>query len=95
MFKINFKKIDPVRDWKIIITFFTLGLLVISIFSWKLYLSGEIGGGYFTDKLSPIDTTKQLIDKNKLQSLISTLETKQADFLKIKAGQGKLIDPSL
>jgi hypothetical protein len=88
MKSLNFKKIDAVRDWKIILCLFALGLIFLSLFSLKIYLSSQIGGGYLGEEIAPIDTSIKMIDQKKLDASISLLENRSVEQL-------KPIDPSL
>lgn len=83
------------RDWKIVVLVFAAALIFLSFFSWKIYLSDKIGGGYFASELVTTDISVKTIDKNRLQADLLLLETKQADFLKLKATQSKPVDSSL
>lgn len=95
MKKILFKKIDSLRDWKIITWLFALGLILLSLFAWNVYLSSQIGGGYFGMVSDQSETATPTIDQKRLQADLKILEARQADLVRTKAGQTKLIDPSL
>jgi hypothetical protein len=87
--KINFlTKINPARDWKIMISLFALGLVLLSLFAWNVYLSSQIGGGYFTKDKSQENISVKMIDQNKLQSDLLLLENRPAAV-------SRVIDPSL
>lgn len=83
------------RDWKIIISLFAIFWCIVSAFAWQVYLSDKIGGGYFDVELLESDVPTQTIDKNKLHNDLLILEKSQAEFTRLKSGQGKMIDPSL
>jgi hypothetical protein len=84
-----------VRDWKIMVLCFAVGFIALSIFSWQIYLSNEIAGGYLSSEAVSTEPTTKPIDQKKLKANILIMETRQAEFLKIKANRSKLIDPSL
>ena len=65
------------------------------VFSWQIYLSNEIAGGYLSSDVVPTESLAKAIDQKKLDADILILQTKQAEFLKIKANRMKMIDPSL
>ena len=88
MKKLNFKKMTAVRDWQIIISLFTLGLIILSFFAWRIYLSGQIGGGYFNLDSVVSDNTLQTIDQKQLRADILLLQNRSYNQL-------KTIDPSL
>lgn len=83
------------RDWKIIVLIFATGLIVLSLFAWRIYLSEKIGGGFLAQEVPPADALTSTVNNQKLEAGLIILETRQADFLKIKADQTKLIDPSI
>lgn len=83
------------RDWKIMVCIFAVGLVVISFFAWKIYLSDQIGGGYLTPNEVTLDTSVRVIDLKKLQANLLILENKRDNFLKLRADQLKTVDPSL
>jgi hypothetical protein len=89
----NFKKI--IRDWKIIISVFGVGLISLSVFGWWIYLSDKIAGGYLTPKVETSEMLIKTLDEKRLKSSLLILETKQADFLRLKEISSKLADPSL
>lgn len=88
MKKINFTKINPSRDWRIITIIFALGLLALSLFAWNVYLSDQVGGGYFSSKISGEESVAKTLDQKKLKDVISTLEKRQPSL-------SRTIDPSL
>jgi hypothetical protein len=90
-----YKKAKPERDWKIIIVLFGLGLLVLSVFAWQIYLSDHIGGGYLAVEVPPADVSARTIDPKRLHTTTTLLETRQADFGSGKIGRARPIDPSL
>ena len=85
---LKFNKVDPIRDWKIVLAVFTLGLIALSVFAWQIYLSSQIGGGYFGTAASPTDAPVQLIDQKKLQADLILLQNHKASLV-------KTVDPSL
>ena len=84
-----------IRDWKILVYIFALGLIVISVFSWQIYLSNEIAGGYLNIEGINQQVPAKVINLKKLQADMLILETRQTDYLKIKVNPVKLVDPSL
>jgi hypothetical protein len=89
------KNINYIRDWKIVVLIFAIGLISLSLFAWRIYLSNKIAGGYLEPVTEPSGSSLKMIDLKKLQADLLQLETKQADYLKAKAKQNSLIDPSL
>jgi hypothetical protein len=87
--------IHHIRDWKILVYTFAIGLIAISIFSWQIYLSNEIAGGYLNIQDANQQVPAKAINLKKLQADLLILETRQTDYLKIKANPVKLVDPSL
>ena len=83
------------RDWKIGVITFAVGLILLSAFAWQVYLSDKIGGGYLAPEPTPAETAAKTIDKSKLQADLLGLQTKQAAGLKLETSQPKLVDPSL
>jgi hypothetical protein len=83
------------RDWKILVLIFAIGLISLSLFSWKIYLSNQIGGGYLPTEDVSSDTSVRIINQKKLQTNVLILENKQAEYLKQKNNQTKPVDPSL
>ncbi len=90
-----FNKIKPARDWNILVIFFGLGLIVISIISWQIYLSNQIGGGYVTTESQASGVTVKAIDLKKLESALKTIENRKAAFDNLKEAKVKIVDPSL
>jgi hypothetical protein len=95
MKKTIFKKAKPERDWRIIIVLFGIGLLVLSAFAWKIYLSDHIGGGYLAIEVPPVDVSTRTIDLKRLHTTTTLLETRQTNFENGKASKIRPIDPSL
>jgi hypothetical protein len=83
------------RDWKILVLVFAIVLISLSLFAWKIYLSDSIAGGYLAPVIEPSDTITKIVDKKRLEADILLLETKQAEYLKLKANQPRMVDPSL
>jgi hypothetical protein len=84
-----------IRDWKIVVCIFAAGLVSLTIFSWQIYLSDKIAGGYLAPNIETSDSITKTIDEKRLQTDIIILETKQTDYLKLKEARVKLTDPSL
>ncbi len=89
----NLKNI--IRDWKIVVSTFAVLLIIVSALAWKVYLSREIGGGFFSRAEVPTDTQEVTMDSKRLKADLLIMETKQADFVKVKATRSRLVDPSL
>ncbi len=87
--------VNYVRDWKIIVITFAIGLLVLSFFSWRVYLSNQIAGGYLSPEVDTTTAVTKTIDQKRLQDVIDILENKQIDFLNLKTNPQKLVDPSI
>ena len=83
------------RDWKILVLVFAVGLISLSAFSWQIYLSDKIAGGYLAPAMESSDVLIKTIDQKRLRADLLILQTKQSDYLKLKANQPKLVDPSL
>jgi hypothetical protein len=83
------------RDWKVIVVCFAIGLISLSLFAWRIYLSNRIAAGYLAPTIESPDTYIKTIDQKRLDADILLLENKQVEFLKLKAAAPKLIDPSL
>lgn len=87
--------LHAVRDWRIIVLVFAVGLISLSFFAWRIYLSNKIAGGYLSPGIEVSDMNVKTIDKKRLETDLLILETRQADYLKLKSTQIKLLDPSL
>lgn len=87
--------VSYIRDWKVMVLCFAVGLIALSIFSWRIYLSNRIAGGYLSTEAPAFDMVSKNIDQKKLRTDTILLETRQTDFNKIKSGYVKLVDPSL
>jgi hypothetical protein len=83
------------RDWKIVVLVFAVGIISLSLFAWRIYLSNQIAGGYLAPEISPTSVSIKTVDEKRLQTDLLILETKQADFIKAKSGFVKMVDPSL
>ncbi len=84
-----------VEHWRFLVLIFAVGMISLSIFSWQIYLSDKIGGGYLAPAVEAPDTIVRTIDQKKLEAVLKILEDRQINFLKLKANQPKLIDPAL
>jgi hypothetical protein len=73
-----------VRDWKIAVLVFAVGLTSLTIFSWQIYLSDKIAGGYFEPKIDFSTIPVKTINEKILKENISLLENQQADFLMLQ-----------
>ena len=87
--------VNAIRDWKIVVLIFAVGVIVLSVFALYIYSSNQIGGGYLTSDTVNPDIAVKTLNLKKLEADISVLENKQADFLKLKATRPKLVDPAL
>ncbi len=83
------------RDWKIMVLSFAVGLIILSIFSWHIYLGNKIAGGYFVPEINSTDASTKIVDLKRLKNNLLLLDSKQEEFLKLKANHPKLVDPSL
>lgn len=83
------------RAWKTMVCFFAIGLVLLSFFSWQIYLSSKIGGGYLSPESVPSGAIVKNVDKKRLQNDILIVETKQVEYLKLKADNQKVADPSM
>lgn len=92
--KIKVKKINPSRDWRIIVWSFAFVLVVISAFSWRIYLSEKIGGGYFTKTIEATDNTTRAIDTKRLKKAVTISEKRDQAFKELKNNLLRPIDPS-
>jgi hypothetical protein len=70
-----------VRDWRIAVLVFAVGMISLTIFSWQIYLSDKIAGGYFEPKTEFSTISVKTINEKKLKEDISLLESRQADFI--------------
>jgi len=93
MSKLKIKKAR--RDWIIIIILFAIGLFLVSILAWQIYLSDEIGGGYLSSDFVKTDISIKTIDKNKLFKKIEAMEIKEVNFENIKNIKPKIVDPAV
>lgn len=87
--------INFIRDWKMVVLVFAVGLASLSIFSWKIYLSNQIAGGYLASEAVLSDTIIKTIDQKKLSNNLLILETRGADYLKAKSADLKSVDPAI
>jgi hypothetical protein len=84
-----------IRDWKILVIIFALGLAVLSFFAWRIYLSNQIAAGYLKPIIEENSYSNKIIDIKKLKANILIMENKQTEFLQNKANQLKIVDPAL
>lgn len=91
----NSHPINFARDWKIIVLIFIVGLISLSSFAWEIYLSDQIAGGYLISSEEPFSVSVKMIDEKRLKADLLILDTRQADYLKLKMSQTKISDPSL
>ena len=84
-----------IRDWKIIVLAFAIGLISLSAFAWQIYLSDQIAGGYLAPSVENMSLSVKTVDIKKLNADLLMLQTRQADYLKSKANPVKMVDPSL
>ncbi len=83
-----------IRDWAIIVLVFAIGLVLLSLFFWQIYLSDKIGGGYLNINSEPTNISVKMVDKVKLQADLVLMEEKEKVFLQIIDSPSKLIDPA-
>jgi hypothetical protein len=84
-----------IRDWKIMVLCFAVGLVLLSLFAWKIYLSNQIAGGYLAPVIESSSAKTRTVDIKKLEASLLILEDQQAEYLKFKSNRNKLIDPGL
>ncbi len=84
-----------VRDWKIIVWIFAVGMISLSVFCLQIYLSNKIAGGFLASPDVTSDVPVKTINLNKLKADILIMETRQADYLNLKSSSKKPGDPSL
>lgn len=89
----NLKK--AARDWKIILFIFASGLIFLSIFAMRIYLSDRVGGGFWTSFIETSDVSVKTIDNSRLQSDLLILDTRQTNFSELSDTRTELVDPSL
>lgn len=82
-------------DWKIIVLVFAVGMISLSAFAWRIYLSDQIAGGYLSYNVPALDPVLKTIDKSQLKKDLSLIEDRQAEFLKNKNKLSHPVDPSL
>jgi len=87
--------VNYLRDWEIMVLAFAVGLIALSIFSWRIYLGNKIAGGYFVPEINSADVSTKIVDLSRLKKDLSILDSKQEQFIKLKTNQPKLVDPSL
>jgi hypothetical protein len=86
---------NAVRDWKIMVSVFAFCLVALSGFAWQIYLSDKIGGGYLAPATEAPADSVNVVDQKKLGASLSTLQIKQANYIKLKAEHPRSVDPSL
>jgi hypothetical protein len=82
------------RDWIIILIIFAICLFSLTFFSWRIYLSDQIGGGYIKTNTDNVSLVEKNIDKKKLTNSLSILEARDSKLISIKINRPKTIDPS-
>lgn len=82
------------RDWKIIVLVFGVGLVSMSLFAWKVYLSDQIAGGYLPMEIPATDMVIKTVDLRKLEETLQFLDNKQIDFTQSEVVAPKYKDPS-
>lgn len=93
--KFKITTINPSRDWRIIVSSFALVLIIISVFSWQIYLSEKIGGGYFSKQEPAVESATRAIDIKRLKRAVLIFEKRAKSFSDIKSNLLHSIDPSL
>jgi hypothetical protein len=63
-----------IRDWGVIIIFFIVGFVFLSFFSWKIYLSEKIGGGYISSDTEAPETEIEVFTLEELKEALLILE---------------------
>jgi len=87
--------VHQIRDWKIIILIFAVCLVALSGFSWRIYLSDKIAGGFLNLEEEYSDSPIKTINQKRLRTDIVLMEEKEANFLELKSNPSKLVDPSI
>lgn len=83
------------RDWRILVYFFAVGLLLISFFALKIYLSDQIAGGYLNSETTSSGVSTKVLNQKKLQADLLIMQTKKEAFVKLKTYPPKIVDPAL
>jgi hypothetical protein len=83
------------QNWRCLTLTFSVILIVLSLFAWKIYLSNQIGGGYLKIKDNNPSPSIKTIDLIKINKTIDTLKQRDAYFFDIKNKPTKLVDPNL
>jgi hypothetical protein len=84
-----------VRDWKIMVYVFAIGLSILSFFAWKIYLSDQIAGGYFNPENGSDTTSVKILDTKKLSADLLIMQDKKAAYTRLKTNPIKVVDPAL
>lgn len=95
MKNIFFAKININRDWKIVISFFSVCLVAVSILAWKIYLSNYVGGGLFSVDSTTVLTPIKVVDKEKLEKSLYLLKKNAESGSVNRTRQIKPVDPSI
>lgn len=82
------------RDWKIIVCVFAVGMISLSLLAWQIYLSDKLGGGYLSEEIDSQSATVRTVDKKRLETNILLFEARQADFDQLKTSP-HVFDPSI
>ena len=95
MKKIFLKDVKPRRDWEIIVSVFALAFVVITFFAWRVYLSNQIGGGYFGGEKVSDDSYIRVIDRGRLEKCIETIKERTLEYEKFKNRPSSIVGPSI
>jgi len=87
--------VNYARDWKIMVLVFAVGLILLSIFSWRIYLGNKIAGGYFVPEINSADVPTKIVDLSRLRNNLLLLDAMQEAFSEFKKDRPKMVDPSL
>lgn len=83
------------RDWKIILLFFLVGLIFVSVFAWYIYLGDKIAGGFYAPVTDNTNLSIKVISLDRIKADILLLDIKQMDYQKIKINRPQMVDPAL
>lgn len=83
------------RDWKIMVYVFAIGLSILSFFAWKIYLSDQIAGGYFSPENGSDMASIKTLDTKKLNADLLIMQNKKAVYTRLKTNPVKVVDPAL
>ena len=83
------------RDWKIMVYVFAIGLAILSFFAWKIYLSDQIAGGYFSPEDVSGTASVKILDTKKLNADLLIMQAKKDAYTRLKTNPVKVVDPAI